>query len=46
MIRIICPRKLSGKTLITGFQGLGHIGSLSVDHLIDELKAERIGYIL
>lgn len=45
MVRIVCRRNVSGKTLITGFQGLGYVGSISVDHLINVLGAERIGFI-
>ncbi len=37
---------LSGTTLITGFYGIGKIGFISVNHLIQKLGAEKIGFVL
>ena len=45
MVRVICKEDIAGKTLVTGFIGLGHTGFLSVDHVINELKAEKVGFI-
>ena len=37
---------LSNCVLITGFFGIGKIGFIVVNHMINKLKAERIGYIV
>ena len=37
---------LSGCTLITGFYGIGKIGFIVVNHMINKLGARRIGYII
>ncbi len=36
----------SNAILITGFQGIGAVGYITVKHLIKELNAKRIGYII
>ena len=38
--------KLSGCTLVTGFYGIGKVGFISVNHMVERLKAVRIGAIL
>ena len=38
--------KLSGCTLVTGFYGIGKVGFISVNHMVEKLGAERIGAIL
>lgn len=45
MVRIICSTDPKGKTIVTGFQGLGYVGAMSVDHLIEVLNARRVGYV-
>lgn len=45
MIRIYCKENLRGKTLITGFLGLGHVGYLSIDHMINFLGANKTGFV-
>jgi len=47
-ISIVLKRKenLEGSILITGFQGIGAVGYIATKHLIKELGAERIGFIL
>lgn len=37
---------LRDKIFITGFQGIGFAGYIAVSHLVKQLKAEPIGYIL
>lgn len=37
---------LSGCTLITGFYGIGKLGFIAVNHMIQKLQAERIGYVV
>jgi len=37
---------LKGSILITGFQGIGAVGYIATKHLIRELGAKRIGFIL
>lgn len=45
-IHIIVPRKrFENCVFITGFHGIGATGYIAVSHLIDSLKAERIGYV-
>jgi uncharacterized protein len=36
--------KIKGKTLITGFHGIGLVGFIAVDYLVRKLKAKRIGW--
>lgn len=38
-------KKVKGKTIITGFHGIGMVGFIAVDYLIKQLKAKRIGWI-
>ncbi len=38
-------KEIKGKTLITGFHGIGMVGFIAVDYLIKKLKAEKIGWI-
>jgi len=45
LVKIICFTNPAGKTIVTGFQGLGYVGAVSVDHLINELRAKRVGYV-
>ncbi|MHA1910740.1 MAG: proteasome assembly chaperone family protein [Candidatus Kariarchaeaceae archaeon] len=37
---------LKGSTFISGFHGLGESGYIAVNHLIEQLNAVKIGYIL
>lgn len=37
---------LKDKIFITGFQGIGFAGYIAVSHMVKQLKAEPIGYIL
>ena len=37
---------LSGCTLVTGFYGIGKVGFISVNHMVERLGAERIGAVL
>ena len=43
-IRILKPLR-NRKIFITGFQGIGLVGFLSVKHLISALNCERVGFI-
>lgn len=45
MVKIICSEVLEGKILATGFLGLGHVGFLSIDHVIKFLNARKVGFI-
>jgi len=38
--------QLSGCTLVTGFYGIGKVGFISVNHMVEKLGAERIGAML
>jgi uncharacterized protein (TIGR00162 family) len=44
-IKILKPFKSSELTLIVGLPGMAYIGKLSVDYLIQQLKAELIGEV-
>jgi uncharacterized protein len=44
-IKILKPYKPSELTLIVGLPGIAYIGKLSVDYLIQQLKAELIGEV-
>ncbi|MFQ6050725.1 MAG: proteasome assembly chaperone family protein [Candidatus Hydrothermarchaeota archaeon] len=44
-VHIIEKENLKDCILISGFQGIGFTGYISVKHMIDVLKARRIGYI-
>ncbi len=37
---------LSGCTLVTGFYGIGKIGFIAVNHMIQKLNAKRIGFVV
>ena len=37
---------LSGCTLVTGFYGIGKIGFIAVNHMIQKLQAKRIGFVI
>lgn len=37
---------LANSVLITGFQGIGAVGYIATKHLIRELKAKRVGFII
>ena len=37
---------ISNCTLVTGFYGLGRVGFISVNHLVETLNAELIGYLV
>lgn len=47
-IHVILKKKLNleNSILITGFQGIGAVGYIATKHLIRELNAKRIGFIL
>ena len=38
-------KKIKGKTLITGFHGIGMVGFIAIDYLIKKLGAKKIGWI-
>ena len=38
-------KELRGKTVVTGFHGIGMVGFIAVDYLIKKLEAEKIGWI-
>lgn len=38
-------KEIKGKTLITGFHGIGMVGFIAIDYLIKKLGAEKIGWI-
>lgn len=42
---IICNESLKGKTLISGFHGVGLVGIIAVRHVIKELGARKLGYV-
>lgn len=45
-IRLIVPKgEFKDNILITGFHGIGMTGYIAVNHLLNSLEAERIGYI-
>ncbi len=44
-VEIVAP-DFKGKTFVTGFHGVGHVGWIAVRHLVKNLNAERIGYVL
>ncbi len=39
-------QNFKGCTLINGWHGIGECGFISTSHIVDNLKAERIGYII
>ena len=45
LTKILCEKDLTGKTIVTGFHGIGQVGYLCVSQLIKSIKAERIGFI-
>lgn len=44
-IRILKPFKPNELTLIVGLPGIAYIGKLSVDYLVQQLKAELVGEV-
>ena len=40
------PQNFEGCTLLNGWHGIGECGFISMSHLVDNLKAERIGFII
>ncbi len=45
-IRLIVPEgEYEDSILITGFHGIGMTGYIAINHLLNALKAERIGYV-
>ena len=40
------PQNFEGCTLLNGWHGIGECGFISMSHIVDKLKAERIGYII
>lgn len=44
-MKIVLKKKPKGATIIEGFPGFGLVGTISTEYLINELKAEQIGYI-
>ena len=46
-LKVILKRKINKcEKFITGFHGIGLVGSLTVDYLIRKLNAEKIGYAI
>lgn len=45
LTKILCEKDLTGKTIVTGFHGIGQVGYLSINQLIKSIKAKRIGFI-
>ncbi len=43
---LLKERKFAHRLFITGFHGIGFVGSLTVEYLVKKLKAKRIGYII
>ncbi len=39
-------KELHGKYFFTGFHGVGHVGWITIRHLVTKLKAKRIGYVV
>lgn len=37
---------LRGKYFFTGFHGVGHVGWITIRHLVTKLEAKRIGYVV
>ena len=37
---------ISGCTLVAGFYGLGRVGFISVNHIVQKLDAKLIGYLV
>ena len=40
------PQNFEGCTLLNGWHGIGECGFISMSHIVDNLKAERIGFII
>nr|ABZ10152.1 hypothetical protein ALOHA_HF4000APKG10H11ctg1g12 [uncultured marine microorganism HF4000_APKG10H11] len=45
LTNILCKENLTGKTIVTGFHGIGQVGYLSITQLIKSIKAKRVGFI-
>ena len=45
MVKIHYEGSPNGKVLVVGFQGLGLVGHLTVEYLIERLQCKRVGYV-
>jgi len=45
MVRVLLRKVIDAETLVTGFKGLGYVGYLTVNYMIEELGAELLGVI-
>ncbi|MEZ0345441.1 MAG: PAC2 family protein [Infirmifilum sp.] len=45
-LKIILNEDLKARYLITGFHGIGHVGWISVRHLVEKNNAARVGHII
>jgi len=46
-VKVVLRSDVSGcRTFITGFHGIGFVGSLAVDYLVYKLSASRVGYVM
>ena len=43
---VLKDRNFRGEIFVTGFHGIGYVGSLAVDYIIKKMQAKRIGFIL
>ncbi|MGB9708996.1 MAG: proteasome assembly chaperone family protein [Infirmifilum sp.] len=44
-IKILLNRDVQPHYLVAGFHGIGHVGWISVRHLVEKTNAERVGYV-
>jgi uncharacterized protein len=45
-IKLTEKTDLQGKTFVAGFHGIGFVGYITIKHLIKQLQAKRIGFII
>lgn len=45
-LRVILRDEVKARLFAAGFHGVGHVGWISVKHLVEKMNAERVGYII
>ncbi len=45
-VELVADEEIRGRFFITGFHGVGHVGWIAVRHMVTQLGAERVGYLV
>ncbi len=45
-LQVVLNREFRVSRLVTGFHGIGHVGWISVRHLVEKTKAVRVGHVI